>query len=79
MTRQTNKMRHGTDLEIWAEEAHTLSKLRDAIDHARQFLKNASRNLSASDRVELAKCTARNEAIFMHQWEKLIKKIRGLK
>ncbi len=78
MIKQTNKMRHGTDLEIWTEEARNLSRLKDGIECCKEFLEKSSRNLSPTDRVELAKNNARNEAIFVRQWEKIIKKIRGL-
>jgi hypothetical protein len=72
------KYKYNTDLEQWAEWASCLSRLKMSSDYAKEYLNKFKRNMTAQERIELGKISSSYDLIYFKQWEKLIRKIRGL-
>lgn len=67
----------GDDLESWSEIAHTLSKLKQCIEHGQEFSVKYSKYLNSEDRISVSDLNSKYDQIYWRYFEKFVKKIRG--
>jgi hypothetical protein len=69
---------HGEDFEGWVEIADALCRLKMATEYAQEFMDNISKFISVKEKMELVDLNNKYKFVYWKQWEKLIKKIRGI-
>ena len=72
--RSTNSER----AEAFDKMATNLCKLKIATEYAQEFAKKFSSYLNAEEKTQIAQLNVQFDFFYYKQWEKLIKKIRGL-
>lgn len=66
------------DVDGWVVIADALCRLRLSTEYAQEFTKKFSKYMTKKEQPEMAALSSRYDAIYYRNWEKLIKKIRGI-